>query len=104
MTLVVLRFPPGVFNCVPSYGPIGGAALTSHLDVDKVAFTGSTLTARKIMQAAALSNLKKVSTITKRGARAALIPMARLFRIGILHRSPSNWVARAPISSLHPLI
>ncbi|KAF8314876.1 NAD-aldehyde dehydrogenase [Cantharellus anzutake] len=54
-------FPPGVFNCVPSYGPIGGAALASHLNVDKVAFTGSTLTGRKIMQAAALSNLKKVT-------------------------------------------
>jgi len=59
--LTASRFPPGVFNCVPSYGPIGGAALTSHLDVDKVAFTGSTVTGRKVMQAAALSNLKKVT-------------------------------------------
>lgn len=54
------RFPPGVLNTVPSLGSVGGAALASHLDVDKVAFTGSTITGRKIMEAAAKSNLKKV--------------------------------------------
>ncbi|KAF9534827.1 aldehyde dehydrogenase domain-containing protein [Crepidotus variabilis] len=54
-------FPPGVVNTVPSLGPVGGAALASHLDVDKVAFTGSTVTGRKIMEAACKSNLKKVS-------------------------------------------
>ncbi|KAH7887828.1 aldehyde dehydrogenase domain-containing protein [Phlebopus sp. FC_14] len=54
-------FPPGVVNTIPSLGPVGGAALSAHRDVDKVAFTGSTLTGRKIMEAAAKSNLKKVS-------------------------------------------
>ncbi|KIL70143.1 hypothetical protein M378DRAFT_117042 [Amanita muscaria Koide BX008] len=54
-------YPPGVLNTVPSYGNVGGAALASHPDVDKVAFTGSTVTGRKIMEAAAKSNLKKVS-------------------------------------------
>ncbi|EIN10716.1 NAD-aldehyde dehydrogenase [Punctularia strigosozonata HHB-11173 SS5] len=54
-------FPPGVINTVPSLGGVGGAALSSHKDVDKVAFTGSTVTGRKIMEAAAKSNLKKVS-------------------------------------------
>lgn len=54
-------FPPGVVNTIPSLGPVGGAALANHMDVDKVAFTGSTLTGRKIMEAAAKSNLKKVS-------------------------------------------
>jgi len=54
-------FPPGVVNTVPSLGSVGGAALAAHQDVDKVAFTGSTLTGRKIMEAAAKSNLKKVS-------------------------------------------
>lgn len=29
-------FPPGVLNCVPSLGPVGGAALAEHHDVDKV--------------------------------------------------------------------
>ncbi|KAI0049622.1 NAD-aldehyde dehydrogenase [Auriscalpium vulgare] len=54
-------FPPGVLNTVPSLGSVGGAALSLHKDVDKVAFTGSTITGRKIMEAAAKSNLKKVS-------------------------------------------
>ena len=35
-------FPPGVVNVVPGYGPTAGAALSQHMDVDKVAFTGST--------------------------------------------------------------
>jgi len=42
-------------------GSIGGAALAAHKGVDKVAFTGSTVTGRKVMEAAARSNLKKVS-------------------------------------------
>uniref|UniRef100_A0A8C4LY55 aldehyde dehydrogenase (NAD(+)) n=1 Tax=Equus asinus asinus TaxID=83772 RepID=A0A8C4LY55_EQUAS len=35
-------FPPGVVNVVPGFGPTAGAAIASHEDVDKVAFTGST--------------------------------------------------------------
>ena len=35
-------FPPGVLNVIPGYGPTAGAALSSHMDVNKVAFTGST--------------------------------------------------------------
>ena len=58
--LTDIRFPPGVVNTVPSLGAVGGAALAAHMDVDKVAFTGSTITGRKIMEAAAKSNLKKV--------------------------------------------
>ena len=29
-------FPPGVVNVVPGYGPTAGAAITEHMDVDKV--------------------------------------------------------------------
>ena len=35
-------FPPGVVNIVPGYGPTAGAAISSHMDINKVAFTGST--------------------------------------------------------------
>ena len=35
-------FPPGVVNVIPGYGPTAGAALSEHMKVDKVAFTGST--------------------------------------------------------------
>ncbi|VVB15552.1 unnamed protein product [Arabis nemorensis] len=37
-----------------------GAAIASHMDIDKVSFTGSTDVERKIMQLSAASNLKKV--------------------------------------------
>lgn len=54
-------FPPGVVNVVPGYGPTAGAALSGHMDVDKIAFTGETTTGKLIMTAAAQSNLKRVS-------------------------------------------
>ncbi|KAA1466204.1 NAD-aldehyde dehydrogenase [Dentipellis sp. KUC8613] len=59
--VVEAGFPPGVVNTIPSLGSVGGAAISSHPDIDKVAFTGSTITGRRIMEAAAKSNLKKVS-------------------------------------------
>ncbi|KAI5441861.1 Aldehyde dehydrogenase 2 member C4, variant 2 [Lathyrus oleraceus] len=53
--------PDGVLNVVPGFGSNAGAAITSHMDIDAVSFTGSTETGRRVMQAAALSNLKPVS-------------------------------------------
>ncbi|KAH0496398.1 hypothetical protein TgHK011_003760 [Trichoderma gracile] len=54
-------FPPGVFNLISGFGKTAGAAIAAHMDVDKVAFTGSTIVGRSIMKAAAASNLKKVT-------------------------------------------
>src|SRR5450631_977506 len=54
-------FPAGVLNLLPGYGPTAGAALARHMDVDKVAFTGSTEVGHLIMEASAHSNLKRVS-------------------------------------------
>jgi aldehyde dehydrogenase (NAD+) len=54
-------FPEGVVNLLPGFGPTAGAAIASHMDVDKVAFTGSTEVGRLIMEAAAKSNLKRIS-------------------------------------------
>jgi aldehyde dehydrogenase (NAD+) len=53
--------PDGVVNVVPGFGPTAGAALSGHKDVDKVAFTGEHTTGQLIMEAAARSNLKRVS-------------------------------------------
>jgi betaine-aldehyde dehydrogenase len=53
-------FPDGVVNIVPGYGETAGAALASHPDIDKVAFTGSTEVGKIIAKAAA-DNLTKVS-------------------------------------------
>ena len=54
-------FPPGVLNLLPGYGPTAGAALARHMDVDKVAFTGSTEVGHLVMKAAAETNLKRVT-------------------------------------------
>uniref|UniRef100_A0A5B6ZSC3 Aldehyde dehydrogenase domain-containing protein n=1 Tax=Davidia involucrata TaxID=16924 RepID=A0A5B6ZSC3_DAVIN len=53
--------PPGVLNVVSGYGPTAGAALASHMDVDKLAFTGSTNTGKIVLELAARSNLKPVT-------------------------------------------
>jgi phenylacetaldehyde dehydrogenase len=52
--------PPGVVNILPGVGSVAGAALVSHMDVDKVAFTGSTAVGKQILKASA-GNLKKVT-------------------------------------------
>jgi aldehyde dehydrogenase (NAD+) len=53
--------PAGVVNILSGFGKTAGAAIASHMDIDKVAFTGSTVTGRTILQAASKSNLKKVT-------------------------------------------
>lgn len=53
--------PAGVVNIVTGYGETAGAALASHLDVDKCAFTGSTQVGRLIVKASADTNLKKIT-------------------------------------------
>jgi len=52
-------FPPGVINIVPGYGQVAGQYLAEHPGVDKISFTGSTATGRRIVQASA-GNLKRV--------------------------------------------
>uniref|UniRef100_A0A669B6D0 aldehyde dehydrogenase (NAD(+)) n=1 Tax=Oreochromis niloticus TaxID=8128 RepID=A0A669B6D0_ORENI len=54
-------FPEGVVNILPGMGPTAGAAIARHMDVDKVAFTGSTEVGHLIQQASGSSNLKKVT-------------------------------------------
>ncbi|CAO3701745.1 hypothetical protein G6F70_005601 [Rhizopus microsporus] len=53
-------FPAGVVNVITGFGHTTGAYLTAHPKVSKMAFTGSTFTGRKIMEASAGSNLKKL--------------------------------------------
>lgn len=63
-------FPPGVINIVNGHGRIAGAALASHLGVDKIAFTGSTVVGREIMKMAAV-NLKNITLET--GGKSPLL-------------------------------
>ncbi|XP_065371986.1 aldehyde dehydrogenase X, mitochondrial [Calliphora vicina] len=54
-------FPAGVINIINGYGPTAGAAISEHPEIRKVAFTGSVEIGRIIMEAAAKTNLKRVS-------------------------------------------
>ena len=67
-SLSILRFaeimaesgvPDGVVNIVTGYGGEAGAALAAHPGVDKISFTGSTETGRRIVEASA-GNLKRL--------------------------------------------
>lgn len=53
-------FPPGVVNFISGAGTTG-ALLAAHMDIDKISFTGSGSAGRKVQDAAAKSNLKKVT-------------------------------------------
>ncbi|SFI79701.1 aldehyde dehydrogenase [Celeribacter neptunius] len=52
--------PDGVFNVVPGFGATAGKALGLHMDVDCLAFTGSTFVGKKFMEYSGQSNLKQV--------------------------------------------
>jgi 4-guanidinobutyraldehyde dehydrogenase / NAD-dependent aldehyde dehydrogenase len=54
--------PPGVFNVVTGYGPEAGSPLALHMDVDCIAFTGSTRVGKSIHVMAGQSNLKRAWT------------------------------------------
>nr|WP_316627245.1 aldehyde dehydrogenase family protein [uncultured Brevundimonas sp.] len=58
--MIEAGLPAGVINIVPGPGATAGAALAAHPGVDKIAFTGSTATGRKIVEASA-SNMKTVA-------------------------------------------
>ena len=55
-----LGLPAGVFNLVTGFGPVVGAAIAAHDDVDMVSFTGSTRAGRLVTEEAA-KNVKRVS-------------------------------------------
>ncbi|WP_101757858.1 aldehyde dehydrogenase [Oceanicoccus sp. KOV_DT_Chl] len=52
--------PAGVFNVLPGFGHTVGQALAVHMDIDTLAFTGSTATAKRLLIAAGESNMKRV--------------------------------------------
>ena len=59
--IVEAGFPPGVVNILTGYGNTVGEAISHHMKIEKIAFTGSTLVGRKILEASAKSNLKDVT-------------------------------------------
>lgn len=69
-TLIPEVFPKGVINIVNGFGKEAGHALASHLDVDKIAFTGSTITGKQIMKTASV-NMKNITLET--GGKSPLL-------------------------------
>ncbi len=53
--------PDGVFNVVPGFGEKTGKPLAEHMDVDMIAFTGSTEVGKLMMTYAGSSNMKRVA-------------------------------------------
>jgi acyl-CoA reductase-like NAD-dependent aldehyde dehydrogenase len=68
--LCAKHLPPGVVNIIVDQNDLGGA-LTSHPDVAKVAFTGSTETGKKVM--ASVSSTLKRLTLELGGNDAAIV-------------------------------
>ncbi len=52
--------PEGVLNVVPGFGYTAGEALAMHMDVDCIAFTGSTRTGKRMLEYSGKSNMKRV--------------------------------------------
>jgi acyl-CoA reductase-like NAD-dependent aldehyde dehydrogenase len=52
--------PEGVLNVVPGFGHTAGEALAMHMDVDCIAFTGSTRVGKKMLEYSGRSNMKRV--------------------------------------------
>lgn len=63
-------FPPGVVNVINGYGREAGAALVQHIHVDKIAFTGSTVTGKEIMKMAS-ATMKNITLET--GGKSPLV-------------------------------
>ncbi|EXJ95961.1 aldehyde dehydrogenase (NAD+) [Capronia coronata CBS 617.96] len=69
-SLIPEVFPPGVINIVNGHGRVAGHALAAHMDVDKIAFTGSTFTGKQIMKTASI-NMKNITLET--GGKSPLL-------------------------------
>ena len=89
-------FPPGVFNIINGFGPTVGSAISAHPRIEKVAFTGSTIVGRKIMEAAAQSNLKKVTLELGGKSPNVIFDDADL-------DAAVNWASHGVLSVFHPL-
>lgn len=95
-------FPPGVFNVLSGYGADVGDAIARNKDLQKVAFTGSTVTGQKVMQAAS-ENMKSVSL--ECGGKSPLVVFAdadleqaaKWACFGVMYNSGQNCTANSRI-------
>ncbi|KAF1933651.1 putative aldehyde dehydrogenase [Didymella exigua CBS 183.55] len=80
-------FPPGVLNIVTGDGKVG-AALASHMDINKISFTGSAFAGKKVQELAAKSNLKRVTLELGGKSPSLIFPDANLEN-ALTHHSQS---------------
>jgi len=66
--------PDGVFNVITGLGHVAGKALGLHMDVDLIAFTGSTEVGRIFLTYSAQSNMKEI--VLEMGGKSPQIVMA----------------------------
>jgi acyl-CoA reductase-like NAD-dependent aldehyde dehydrogenase len=71
--IVEAGFPPGVVNILPGHGGEIGKALACHMDVAKVAFTGSTAVGRKVLKYAAKRFVRVVRVVRASCASCAVV-------------------------------
>jgi acyl-CoA reductase-like NAD-dependent aldehyde dehydrogenase len=79
--------PEGVLNAVPGRGETVGRALGLHMDVDMMAFTGSTEVGKLMLQYAGQSNMKSV--MAECGGKSPQI----VFADGVDLEAASDWIA-----------
>ncbi|OKI30984.1 aldehyde dehydrogenase family protein [Streptomyces sp. CB03911] len=72
-------FPAGVFNLVTGLGPVAGAALAGHPDIDLVSFTGSTAVGRTVAETAG-RGIKRVALELGGKSANVVLPGADLAR------------------------
>ena len=80
--------PDGVFNVVPGSGEVVGQAICRHMDVDMVAFTGSTAVGRQLLHYSAESNLKRV--ILELGGKSPQVVLADAPDLDVVARNAVN--------------
>jgi gamma-glutamyl-gamma-aminobutyraldehyde dehydrogenase len=74
--------PEGVLNVITGPGPIVGAALARHRDVDAIAFTGSTEVGRTLLRHSGETNLKRV--LLELGGKSPQIVMADVHDLNLV--------------------
>jgi aldehyde dehydrogenase (NAD+) len=84
--------PPGVFNIVNGTGPVVGTALSTHPDIAKISFTGSTATGRAILHAAA-DTMKRVTL--ELGGKSPSIILDDADLDTAIPQAPASWRRRA---------
>lgn len=99
--------PAGVINTLPGLGATTGDAISRHMGIDKIAFTGSVATGRRISIAAAESNLKK-ATLELGGKSPSLVfesadieDAARWTAMGIFFNSGQDCCASSRVSEMN---